>query len=356
MIREPRLNTRNLLVLAGLTVLNSCNYLLGDEGLFPDRQDDYLAAETAPQMEIPNQLDSYTLDQLYVIPERFSSLTALEEVPMPQPIETRRREGVRIQSLADARWIVIDATPGQVWPLVRDYWTELQIILDYEDPSQGIMETSWVEVGGNDERRHKYRITIEPGLHSGYSEIYILHNENLSSEPVPIVVNWPEESSSQDLERQIQTSLSQYLADRNDVYQASSASLLAGSIEAESKANLIEDPSGDPMLELKVGYNRAWVQVRQALESAEITIVASDRDQSIFNVQFAGIMEEEDEPSLIGRWFGGSDDEIAEVKDFSVRLLQANDVVNVVTEAAEISDDSVQLTEELLQVINDNLS
>lgn len=347
---------KNILVLAGLIVLNSCNYLLGDDGWFPDRDDDYMEARTAPEMDIPIQLDSYTLDQLYVIPERFSSLAALEEVPMPQPIESRRREGVIIQALADKRWIVIDATPGQVWPLVRDYWTELQIVLDYEDPSNGVMETSWVEVGGNDEKRHKYQITIEPGLHSGYSEIYILHYENLNAEPVPVVVSWPEESNSPDLEQQIQTSLSQYLADRNDVYQASSASLLAGSIEAEAKANLIEDESGEPMLELKVDYGRAWVQVRQALENAQITILASDRDQSIFSVQFAGILEEEENSTLIGRWFGAGDAEVAEAKDFSIRLMQANDVINVVTEAEELADDSEQLTEELLQVINDNLS
>lgn len=353
------MKTRNLLILAGLTVLNSCNYLLGDEGLFPSRDDDYLEARTAPAMDIPNQLDSYTLDQLYVIPERFSSLAALEDVPMPKPIETRRREGVVIQSLADKRWIVIDATPGQVWPLVRDYWTELQIILDYEDPSSGIMETSWVEVGNDDDNRHKYRITIEPGLHSGYSEIYVLHHEDSNSAPVPVVVSWPDQSNSDDLERRILTSVSQYLADRNDVYQASSASLLAGSIEAESKANLIEGDTGEAMLELKVDYNRAWVQVRQALENAEVTIVASDRDQSIFNVQFAGISEEDDEPSLIGRWFGGGEEEIAELKDFNVRLMETDDVVNVVTEALEPIepvDDSLSLTEELLQVINDNLS
>ncbi|MBM87317.1 MAG: hypothetical protein CMQ41_02980 [Gammaproteobacteria bacterium] len=349
------LKTRNILGLAVLTLLNSCNYLLGDDGLFPNRDDDYLESRTSPAMDIPNQLDSYTLDQLYVIPERFSSLTALEEVPMPLPIETRRREGVVIQALADRRWIVIDATPAQVWPLVRDYWTELQIILDYEDPSNGLMETSWVEVGGNDEKRHKYQITIEPGMHSGYSEIYILHYENLNTEPVPLAVSWPQQSNSPDLERQIQTSLSQYLADRNDVYQASSASLLAGSIEAEAKANLIEGESGEPMLELKVDYNRAWVQIRQALENAEITIITSDRDQSFFNVEFSGIKEEEGS-TLISRWFGGGDEEVAEVKDFSIRLMQTNDVINVITEALEFSDDSVQLTEELLQVINENLS
>ena len=96
-------------------------------------------------MIIPSQLDSYTLDQLYVVPENSHHSLLLEEVPLPMPIETRRREGVRIQSLNDKRWIVIDATPAQVWPLVRDYWTDLQIILDHEDPcwSDGNFWLKW---------------------------------------------------------------------------------------------------------------------------------------------------------------------------------------------------------------------
>ena len=336
--------------------LNSCAFIFGDDGLFPNPSDDYLEAKIVPQMSIPSQLDSYTLDQIYVVPDRFSSLAAFDDVPMPKPIETRRREGVIIQSLNDQRWIVIDATPGQVWPLVRDYWTELEIILDYEDPSRGIMETSWVEVGNNEDKRHKYRITIEPGLHSGYSEIYILHLENLNTDPVPVVINWPEQSVSSDLEGQVLSSVSQYLADRNDVYQASSASLLAGSIEAESKANIIENDDGEPILELKLAYSRAWVQIRQALENGGITIVDSNRDQAIFNVQFAGIIDEDNQPGLISRWFGRNNGEIAELKSFNVLLLETEDVINVTTEASENFDDSNQLTQELLQVIDENLS
>ena len=346
---------RIILVSMLIGCLNSCAFLFGDEGMFPNPDGDYLEAELVPEMEIPSQLDSYTLDQLYVVPERFSSLAELEEVPLPKPIETRRREGVRIQSLNEKRWIVIDATPAQVWPLVRDYWTELQIILDHEDPSSGVMETSWVEVGSSNEKRHKYKITIEPGLHSGYSEVYIVHVENLNSEPVPLVVNWPERSISADLEQQILTSVSQYLADRNDVYQASSSSLLAGSIESESKVNLIENESGEPILELRLDYNRAWVQIRQALETADVLILDSDRDQSVFSVQFAGIISEDDEPGFIGRWFGGGAEDI-DLKDFTVRLFEDEGVVNVTTEAIGSYDDSSQLTEELLQVIDENLS
>ncbi len=349
---------KSVLILCLGTLLTGCNYLAGEDGPFRDRADDYMEAPVLPAMRIPEELDSYTLDELYVIPEQFvSSTEPFDEIPLPKPIETNRREGVVIQNLGDRRWIVLDATPGQVWPLVRDYWTRLQVILDYENPGEGIMETSWLEVDSNLETRHKYRMTIEPGLHSGYSEIYILHLQSPRSEPVPLIVTWPESSSSTDRERQILDTLSQYLADRNDVYQASSASLLAGSIEAERKANIIEDAQGGQVLELRLEYRRAWVLVRSALEEAEVTIVDSDRDQSFFNVRFSGIQEEQDAPGLIGRLFGRSGAESeAEERDFSVRLLENDGVVTVVAEPLETSGDLAELSAELLLLINNNLS
>ena len=131
---------KNLLLFGLSLSLGACNYLAGESGMFRDRVGDYTDAQIAPQMEIPAGLDSYTLDQLYVIPEAMEvSAEPFAEVPLPKPIETRRREGVTIQSLAEHSWILIDATQGQVWPLIRDYWTELQIALDYENPSSGIM-------------------------------------------------------------------------------------------------------------------------------------------------------------------------------------------------------------------------
>ena len=107
-----------------------------------------------------------------------------------------------------------------------------------------------------------------------------------------------------DLEQDMLRSVSQFLADRNDIYQASSSSLLAGTIQAESKANIITGSAGDPVLELKLEYNRAWVQVRQALQSAEIDILDENRDQSVINVRFAGAADEVDPPGWFGRLLG----------------------------------------------------
>lgn len=350
---------RKYLLIATPLLLTGCNFLVGDNGVFRDRGGSYAEAEVIPDMQVPPELDSYTLDQLYVIPAQIAAdAQTFEEIPLPKPIETRRQEGVVIQQLSETTWILIDATPSQVWPLVRDYWTELQIALDYENPGAGIMETSWLEIGDDQENRHKYRIVIEPGLHAGFSEIYVTHMQEPRSEPIPTVVSWPEQSDSEALEMDVMNSISQYLADRNDIYQASSASLLAGSIEAASKANIVRTPEGNQVLELRLDYNRAWVQVRQALQDAQIDILDSNRDQSFFNVRFAGIAsEEEDRPGFFGRLLGrGGQESAREPRDFSVRLLETDSAINVVTEALDSSTENNQLTVDLLQAINDNLS
>ena len=347
---------RSLLLLLALTlILPSCRYVTGENGLFPDRSITYQEAPDLPPMVIPPELDSYTIDSLYVIPETIQgNEVAFEDIPLPKPIETRRQEGVIIQNLGDRRWIVLDATPAQVWPLARDYWTSLSVNLEYENPGAGILETAWLELDSDPTTRHKYRVTVEPGLHSGYAEVYIKHLQQGRDEPVPVVVSWPEESSSADREQQILNTLSQYLADRNDVYQASTASLLAGSIEVASKANLVVDAEQAQALELRIDYDRAWVQVRQALEEAEIEIVDSDRDQAVINVRFAGIMTEPEEAGFFGRILGrGERQEVMEYQDFTIRLQQSSDLITVVAEALSGNESGEILRGELLQAIND---
>ena len=332
----------------------------GDEGLFGLGADPetYRDAEILPPMEIPPELDSYTIDALYVIPDMplISGVAFDDAIPLPKPIETRRREGVVIQALGDRRWIVIDATPAQVWPLVRDFWSQLNLELDIADPGAGIMETAWLEATNAPETRQKYRVIIEPGLHSSSSEIIVQHMQNLRTQPPPLTIEWPETSDDQDMEQQILTAISQYLADRNDIYQASTASLLAGTIEGARKANIVEFAGSSPFLALRIDFDRAWVQVRQALDNAEVEIIDSNRDDSMLQVRFAGIVQQPPEPGFIRRLFGASSEAPELIyRDFTLRLQTDGDSVNVTSESLEEVTDSARLNRELLQVIIENL-
>ncbi len=318
----------------------------------------YRDAEVMPPMEIPPELDSHTIDALYAIPETplVSGAPFDDAIPLPKPIETRRREGVVIQALGDRRWIVIDATPAQVWPLVRDFWSELNLELDAADPGAGIMETAWLEATNAAGTRQKYRVAIEPGLHSSSSEIIVRQLRNLNTQPPPLNIEWPEVSDDPEMEQQILTAISQYLADRNDIYQASTASLLAGTIEGARKANIVETPGAGPFLALRIDFDRAWVQVRQALDNAEVEIIDSNRDDSVFSVRFAGIIQQPPQPGFFRRLFGASSEAPERVfRDFTLRLDQDGEAINVTSQASEETEETPRLNRELLQVIIENL-
>ena len=118
----------------------------------------------------------------------------------------------------------------------------------------------------------------------------------------------------------------------------------------------MENSGGSPYLQLRIDYDRAWVQVRQALDNADIEIVDSNRDDAVFNVRFAGIVRAQPEPGFVRRLFGASNEAPELVyRDFTVRLARNGDSIDVTSENLEELDDGARLNRELLQVIIENL-
>ncbi len=324
---------------------------MGDDGPFRDRQADYLVAPIIPIMDIPQELDSYTLDELYVIPPMpEGDNTYFVQAPVPRPLNTNIREGVVVQRFGDRRWIVIGAEPAQVWPRLRDYWSTAQIPMASEDTVRAIMETVWL--GDDEGSRNKYQVRVEPGLHSGNSEVYVLQvAESYVSDPAA-PVSWPQNSASLELEHAMLDDISLYLADRTDLYRASSVSLLAGSIEAESKASVIPTSRGDT-LQLRVDFDRVWSQVGQALGNAEIEVTDSSRDGAFYSVLFSGA-EEQDRPGFFARLFGADDTEDREKTPFTLRLISGEGQVTIVAEQASGAS-ATELQNELINALNKNL-
>lgn len=350
-----RFAVRAPVVMIAASALSACSWLGigGEDGWLRDRQGEYLNAVIAPPMNIPSELDSFTIDELYPIPDLTPGERALYVVPpAPKPIDTRIREGVVVQRFGDRAWIVIGATAGQVWPSLRDYWSTENVALAMEDPVRGVMETVWLPQADTD-LRHKYRVRVEPGLHSGNSEIYVQHMDDNGETPPGMVVRWPEVSENLERETTILASISLYLADRTDIYRASSVSLLAGSIELQGKASLVDAGAGNTQLELRLDFERAWSQLTQAINNANIEILESVRDEQRINVRFTGT-ESAEEPGFFGRLFAGGDDDEENSVDFVIRLIGDDGAIRV--EAQTASGDSAPYEQDLLvRTINDNL-
>lgn len=345
-----RLAVRGAGFLLAVALLPACSLLpevrvpgmdriVGDEGIFRDRKEEYLEARTIPRTEIPADMDSYIIDDLLVIPEvGDNTAPPLPDPPRPLPLEGRSEREVVIQRMGESSWIIADASPSQVWPRVRDYWRQKGIPIASEDPASGHMETGWFTLEGNALTQDRIRATVETGFQNNSAEIRLLHQATPQAMTDLTLLNWPQESMDSDLAYDLTLDMSQYLADVADLYQASTASFLAANLSGAGKASLSETSAGNPVLTLQAGFDRSWAAVRRVLSNSGVTILREDSALGLIDVSFdpTAISEEGEEaegPGLFSRVLSLngllSGDERSGTFQLRLQLLQSGAVVEV---------------------------
>lgn len=323
-----------------LPALGACSWVgavpgmdrvVGEEGVFRDRQGEYLQAQTIPRTEIPAELDSFIIDDLLVIPEIGNpDAQPFLDAPRPRPLEGSSDREVVIQRMSDRAWIIVDTSPAEVWPRIRDYWRQENIQIATENPTIGQMDTAWFERITDVLNREKFRVLIDTGFQDNSSEIRLIRVTAPRGTPVFEQVNWPEQSEDFDAEYEILSDMSTYLADVADLNNASSVSFLAGNISTAGKATIFTTPAGADVLALQAEYSRCWAAVGRALRRSGMEITSENSDIGMYEVLYApGSEEEEEEPGFFTKvitlngLFGGDDDN-AGALPFRVEVLEVS--------------------------------
>ncbi|MCB1630435.1 MAG: outer membrane protein assembly factor BamC [Pseudomonadales bacterium] len=278
------------LLLSLLTVvLAGCGWLGvgGEEGYFRDRANDYRKARSIPPMKAPEGTRTDAVSPLYAIPtESADALLDQDfEVPRPQPLRGDAGEKVvRIQKLGNEQWILLDETPAEAWPKIRSFLVSNQIGIEHEDASKGQMETSWLSFRSDSDRREKYRFRVEQGVQRASSEIYVLqtgYRQDKAQDAPP--AEWPAASADPERETWMLKELANYLASTGD---ESTVSLLAQGISTVNKVYLVRDASGQPVIDLRLGFDRAWASLGRSLEHAELVVKDLDRSAGLYYVVY----------------------------------------------------------------------
>lgn len=322
--------------------------IVGDDGIFRDRKEEYLQAATIPRTQIPAGLDDFVIDDLLVIPEPVvTDGIAYPDPPRPQALPADNEREVVIQRMQDQSWIVADVSPSQIWPRIRDYWRQSRIPIAVENPSEGVMDTGWFVLEGEVLNREKLRVIVETGFQNDSSEVRILHLSAPQALPAVEQVTWPARSVDATIAYDFLLDLSGYLADVADLYQSSSASLLARSLSSEGKAALVVSESGNPLLRLQAGYDRSWAAARRVLVRSNVSITEEDLAQGYMLVDFDPRVlqqEEEEKPGFFKKVFtlGGVFSRKVPEQVYPVRLqfLESNGVVEVLATPVDPSPDT----------------
>lgn len=333
-----------------------------------DRNEIYLEAESDPRVVIPEGLDEPEFIDQMVIPDVIDSrgiAGQTADLALPDALSTTFGiEQIVLKKLGEQRWIFLDAQPAVIWPKLLQYWQANNVVIESSDPRQGVVESIWITAGGSTpaetlesitsgtgltdslaRTQHKFLMTVEPGIRSGSSEVYLSHRSVPLSANVRGRPNWQGSSDDPELENELLTKMAFYLGETiNDPV----ISVMAIENRGE-KAELVPDRV-KPLLLYKLDFDRAWATVGGALENARLEVADLDRTAQVYYVNYSESLEA---PGFLSRFF--NDEEEASAEDrYIVHLEERPEAIQVSILKSETTPADAIIAERLLKIIKES--
>jgi outer membrane protein assembly factor BamC len=219
----------------------------------------------------------------------------------------------------------VPAAPEQLWPRLREFWQESGFTLSSDDPTLGIMQTTWAEnrmkipddfirrtIGRlfesaySSSERDQFRTRVER-LPGGGTEIYITHRgmEEVYTSALRESTVWRPRPQDPQLEAEYLSRLMVKLGMREEAARTA----VAAAPEAPARARPVAPAaagSGAVTLEVDEGFDRAWRRVGLALDRSSFTVEDRDRAAGLYFVRWVDPKTlPKEEETFFSKLFGG---------------------------------------------------
>ena len=325
----------SLILMFGSIFISSCSYISGPEGLFPETKDKFFDERLAEDLDLPQGVEIKKDDHYPPIMQK-NQMVEIQDIPAPRQIfSSGESNEVQLRRLGELMWVYIETLPSTSWPIAKNYFETSSMSIIEADPDTGIMLIKYSE-------DLNFKITIEHGIKEASTEIFLstFSNKDISAAQDPQFIQ-------DELEKIVQFFAS-------SAASFSGTSLAAQSLNDRKKAKIF-NINDRTIIELNLGFDRAWSAVSRALQEGSIISNDIDRDNGIFLVSYS--VESE------GRnWFSFlnfNNDEnpdsllLSESAEFKIILKSLGGKTNIVVESLEGEKDAA---EALVSKINELLS
>ncbi len=303
--------TRGLALTALMISLTGCG-MLGS--VVEQDKLDYHGAKKASNLDVPPDLTQLQKDNRYSVPDGRGIATASSfkgkgtlAAPAPTPgaaIGPVNSDTIHVERAGTQRWLVVNQTPEQLWPQLKQFWADSGFTIVSEAPATGTMETDWVEnrskipqdfirrsIGKvfdsaySTGERDKFRTRLERTANGG-TEIYISHRgaQEVLVGPQKESTTWTGRPNDPGLEAQFLTRLMarlQGVPDDDKKARAEVQNAVENPVVTAQHAKLVGDA-----VEVDEGFDRAWRRVGLALDRVGFTVEDRDRVQGVYFVRY----------------------------------------------------------------------
>jgi uncharacterized lipoprotein len=233
-------------------------------------------------------------------------------------------------------WVYVETLPSTSWPITKNYFEASSMSIIEADPDAGTMLVKYSDA-------LNLKVTIEHGIKEASTEVFL----SLYNEEEDISVKQDPEFIQQELEKIVQ-----FFASSASSF--SGTSLAAQNLNDRKKAKIF-NVNDQTIIELNLGFDRAWSAVSRALEAGNITSNDIDRDNGVFLVSYSVESEKNSWFSFLNFNNEENNDSLllGESAEFRILLESKNDKTNIVVESLEGAKEEA---EALLSKINELLS
>ncbi len=266
-------NIQSFCSLLLIICVTSCSYISGPEGMFPETKYKFFEEEVNPDITLDDEDLQIITDDHY--PPITEGIAAAEEQDIPAPrqiFSSGESNEVQLRRLGELMWVYIETMPSTAWPIAKNYIEASSMSIVTANPDTGIFIIEHSE-------NLNLQLVIEHGIKEASTEIFLRSNKNL-------------DGVGEDLDSTfIQTELEkivQYFA--SSVSSFAGTSLAAQNLNDRKKAKIF-NLNNQTMIELDLGFDRAWSAVSRALTAGNITSNDIDRDNGIFLVSYSAESE-----------------------------------------------------------------
>ena len=328
---------KDSLLFLAIFSITSCSYISGPEGLFPETKNKFFEEEIAPDLNLPSSELIIEKDDHYPPINQTIPVAEVQNIPVPRQIfSSGESNEVQLRRLGELMWVYVETLPSTSWPITKSYFEASSMEIIETDPDAGIMLIEYSD-------SLNLKITIEHGIKESSTEIFLSSYLDDSNSPNATEPEF------------IQAELSKIVE-----FFASSASSFSGTSLAAQNLNdrkkaKIFNLNDRTIIELNLGFDRAWSAISRALNAGNITSDDIDRNNGIFLVSYSVESEKKG-------WFSFlnfNDDQndgsllLGEAAEFKIILKSENNKTNIYVESLEGSNEDA---EALISKINELLS
>ena len=295
---------------------------------FMNNTPDYKGAGRSRPLEVPPDLTASSSSDTYTVPGSmtYSEFNQAQETPGEKEKILASPDNVKMERAGSQRWLVVQAPPEKIWPVIREFWNELGFAVRVENPDTGVMETEWVDpssITKNDDgsymekfqgwldrlnmlnTRQKFRTRLDRGEQANTTEIFMSHRavaDNLDDgkertrTTLGVIeggykdkkaVSIADEKAAAAAE-ELDVELLRRLMVRLGVEEQKSRSIMADNIPT-FRAKINKAADGSASLTVNDEFDRAWRRVGLALDRIGFVVEDKNRSSGLYFVRYTDV-------------------------------------------------------------------